>query len=87
MKIVTWNVAGIRARIKQNYLDFLINSDIALFPSELVGAISKARIFPALLFVQVGVILIVGSAVDEVVCTICKGDVGLLVPIPTLPAC
>lgn len=28
MKIVSWNVAGIRARIKQNFLDFLINSDI-----------------------------------------------------------
>ena len=28
MNIFSWNVAGIRARIKQNHLDFLINSNI-----------------------------------------------------------
>ena len=46
MKIISWNVAGIRARIKQNYLDFLINSDIDIICFQETKATPNQVIIP-----------------------------------------
>ena len=49
MKIISWNVAGIRARIKQNYLDFLINSDIDIICFQETKATPNQVIIPEIL--------------------------------------
>jgi exodeoxyribonuclease III len=49
MKILSWNVAGIRARIKKNYLDFLISSDIDIICFQETKATPEQVVIPPLL--------------------------------------
>ncbi len=46
MKIISWNVAGLRARIKQEYLNFLIDSDIDIICFQEIKCTSSQVIIP-----------------------------------------